>query len=81
MPHIGYGGIGYESIVYAGADAASQRRLNMAFRACLRYIHSMRRLDHVSHLETAVMGHSLADHAKIQLLSFLYKVLHVRHPC
>jgi hypothetical protein len=42
MPHIGYG-----SIVYASADAASQPRLNMAFRACLRYIHSFRRLDHV----------------------------------
>jgi hypothetical protein len=27
IPHIGYGGI-----VYAGVDAASQRRLNMAFR-------------------------------------------------
>jgi hypothetical protein len=40
MPHIGY-----EGIVYAGADTASQRRLNMAFRACLWYIHSLRRLD------------------------------------
>jgi hypothetical protein len=39
------------------------------------------RLDHVSHLETSVMGASLADYARIQLLSFLYKVLHVRHPC
>jgi hypothetical protein len=67
-------------IVYAG-DAASPRRLNMAFKACLRYIHSMRRLNHVSHLETSVMGASLADYARIQLLSFLYKVLHVRHPC
>jgi hypothetical protein len=38
--------IGYGGIVYAGADAASQRRLNMAFRACLRYIHPLRRLDH-----------------------------------
>jgi hypothetical protein len=74
MPHIGYGGI-----VYAGADAASQRRLNMALRACLRYIHSLRRLDHVSHLE--VMGASLTDYARIQLLSSLHKVLHVRHPC
>jgi hypothetical protein len=44
MPHIEYGGI-----VYPGADAASQRRLNMAFRACLRYIHSLRRLDHVAY--------------------------------
>jgi hypothetical protein len=65
MPHIGYGGI-----VYADADAASQRRLNMAFRACLRYIHSLRRLDHVSHLETSVMGTLLDDYARIQLLSF-----------
>jgi hypothetical protein len=62
MPHIGYGGI-----VYAGGDAASQRRLNMAFS--LRYIKSLRRLDHVSRYD------------RIQLLSFLYKVLHVRHPC
>jgi hypothetical protein len=45
-------------------------RLNMAFRACLRYIHSLRRLDH-----------SLADYARIQLLLFVYKVLHIRHPC
>jgi hypothetical protein len=71
MPHIGYGGI-----VYAVVDAASERGLNMAFRACLWYIHSLRRLDHVSHLETSVMGVY-----GIQLLSFLYKVLHVRHPC
>jgi hypothetical protein len=37
------------------ADVASQRRLNMAFRACLRYIHPLRRLDYVSHLETSVI--------------------------
>jgi hypothetical protein len=34
MPHIGFGGI-----VYAGADAASQRR------ACLRYIYFLRRIN------------------------------------
>jgi hypothetical protein len=27
------------------------------------------------------MGALLADYAMIQLLSFLYKLLHVRHPC
>jgi hypothetical protein len=61
MPHIGYG-----DIVYADVDAASQRRLNVAFKACLRYIHSLRRLDHMSHLETSVMGASLTDYARIQ---------------
>jgi hypothetical protein len=40
--------------VYAGADA------------CLHYIHSlMMRLDHVFHLETNVIGASLADYARI----------------
>jgi hypothetical protein len=43
MPHIRYGGIVYVNVV-----AASQGRLNMAFKACLRYIHSLMRLDHVS---------------------------------
>jgi hypothetical protein len=64
MPNIEYGGI-----VYAGADAASQQKLNIAFKACLRYIHSLRRLDHVSHMKTSVMGALLADYARIQLLS------------
>jgi hypothetical protein len=64
MPLIGYGGI-----VYAGADAASHRRLYVAFRACLRYIHFLRRLDHLYHLKTSVMDNSLADYASIQLLS------------
>jgi hypothetical protein len=37
----------------------------------------------VSYLETSVMSASLADYSWILLLSFLYKVLHVRyrHPC
>jgi hypothetical protein len=61
LPHIGYGGT-----VYASAGAALQRRLEMAFRACLRYIHS-----HVFHLKTSVVGASLADYARIQLWSLL----------
>jgi hypothetical protein len=62
MPHIGYGDIVY------GTDAESQRRLKMAFRAHLRYILSLRRLDLVSHLEISVMSASLTDYARIQLL-------------
>jgi hypothetical protein len=53
----------------------SQRRLGIAFKACLRYIHNMkRRLDQVSHLELTVTGTLLVDNAKIKLLSFLYKI-------
>jgi hypothetical protein len=35
-----------------------------------------RRLDHVS----TVMGTLLVDNARIQLLSFFNRILHVRHP-
>jgi hypothetical protein len=67
MPHIGYGVIVY---------AASQRRLNIAFKASLRYIHSLRKLDRVSYLETSVMGALLADYAiSIHALCFHYFVL------
>jgi hypothetical protein len=55
---------------------ASQRRPRVVFKACLRYIHMRRRLDHVSF----VTGTLLVDNARIQLLSFLYKILHFRHP-
>jgi hypothetical protein len=40
----------------------------------LEPVHSLRRLDHLSHLETSVIGASLADFAVIELLSFLYKM-------
>jgi hypothetical protein len=43
-------------------------------------MHFLRKFDHVSHLETSVMGAWLADYARIELLSFLYKVFHVGHP-
>jgi hypothetical protein len=74
LPHVNYG-----NIVFTGADFASQRSQGVAFKACLRYIHMKKRLDHVSHLETTVTGTLLVDNARIQLLSFLYKKLHVRH--
>jgi hypothetical protein len=45
LPHVNYG-----NIVFTGADSAPQKRLGVAFKACLRYIHMKRWLDHVSHL-------------------------------
>jgi hypothetical protein len=51
------------------ADSASQRRLGIAFKACLRYIH-MERLDPVLHLESTVTGTLLVDNARTQFLSF-----------
>jgi hypothetical protein len=65
LPHVNY-----DNIVFTGADSASQRRLGIAFEACLGYIHIRRRLDHFSHLESTVTGTLWVDNVKIQLLSF-----------
>jgi hypothetical protein len=51
LPHVNYG-----NIVFTGANSASQRRLGIALKACLRYIHIRRRLDHFSHLKSTVTG-------------------------
>jgi hypothetical protein len=65
LPHVNYG-----NIVFTSADSATQRRLGVEFKACLRYMHLKKQLDHVSHLESTVTGTLLVDNARI---------LHVRH--
>jgi hypothetical protein len=39
------------------------------------------RREHVSHLVPNIIGVSLATHLRIHLLTFLHKILHIRHPC
>jgi hypothetical protein len=76
IPHINYGNVDFSTV-----DAASQRRLNVAFNSCLRYVHDIPHREHVSLLAPTIIGVSLATHLKIHLLTFLFKVLHIRHPC
>jgi hypothetical protein len=43
-------------------------------------VHRLRRRDEVDDLESTVTGFKLKDYLKIRLLSFVFKILHVRHP-
>jgi hypothetical protein len=70
-PHINYG-----NIVYFSVDVASRSRIRVAFNACLR----VRPRNHISHPENSVTGMSLERSVEAQLLTFVYKILHVRHP-
>jgi hypothetical protein len=72
--------INYGNIVYSSVDMAFRSRIRVAFNACLKYIHRVRPRDHISHLENSVTGMSLETSAGAQLLTFVYKILHVRHP-
>jgi hypothetical protein len=64
MPHINYG-----NVVFSPVDSASQRRLNVAFNSCLRYVHDIPRGEHVSHLAPTIIGVLLAIHLRIHLLN------------
>jgi hypothetical protein len=68
--------MGMGNIVFTGADSTSLRRLGVAFKACLCYIHMRRRLDHVSHLESIVTGTVRCIIPEFGFI--LYKILHVR---
>jgi hypothetical protein len=71
----------YGNVVFSTVDSASQRQLNVAFNSCLHYVHDILRQEHVSHLVPTIIGVLLATHLRIHHLTFLIKVLHIRHPC
>jgi hypothetical protein len=73
MPHINYGN------VVLSTNTTSQ--LNVAFNSCLRYVHDISCQEHISHLVPTIIGVSLVTHLRINLLRFLFKFLHIRHPC
>jgi hypothetical protein len=62
MPHIIYGNVTFSTV-----DSASQRRLNVAFNPCLRYVHDISRREYSSHLILTIIGVSLATHLRIFL--------------
>jgi hypothetical protein len=51
--------VSYSNVVYAHVDNASSRKLGVAFNACLRYVHGLRRRDGVSELQTSITGVTL----------------------
>jgi hypothetical protein len=63
--------------VYKSVDVASRDRIRVAFNSCFGYIHRVCSRDHFSHLESSVTGMSLETSAGAQLLTFVYKNLHV----
>jgi hypothetical protein len=76
LPHVNYG-----NIVFTGADSASQRRLRVAFKTCLRYIHIRRRFDYVSHLELTVTGTLLVDNIYTSYCIFVILLISFASSC
>jgi hypothetical protein len=75
LPHFTCG-----SVVFAGPDAESREKLERAFRACIRFLHRLKHRDNVADLASTITGFEFQVYLRIRLLSFLYKILHIRHP-
>jgi hypothetical protein len=70
----------YGNIVYSNYDCASKRKLQKAYNACLRYIFKKNRRDSLRRLQSSAWGLTPEKSAKVQLLLFLFKILHLHHP-
>jgi hypothetical protein len=68
------------STSYAHIDSASSRKLGVAYNACLRYVHGLRRRESVADLQCSINGLNLKASATFQQLKCLFKILHTQHP-
>jgi hypothetical protein len=50
------------------------------YNACLRYVYKRSKRDSLQNLQTSLWGLILENSAKVQQLTFLFKILHLRHP-
>lgn len=54
IPHFLYG-----DVVFSNCSGDARYKLNLCFNACLRFIHSIRKFDHISHVTNSVFGCTL----------------------
>ena len=70
----------YGDIFIYNADSQSKYRLKLAFNSCIRYIHGLRKFDHVSDFQDTLLGVPFMVYLQVRVLCFIFKILHVKHP-
>lgn len=75
IPHFLYG-----DIIFSNCSGAARYKLHLCFNACLRFIHSIRKFDHISHVADSIFGCSLWDYYNYRTLIFLRKVMVSHQP-
>lgn len=75
MPNLLYG-----CELFSQTDAASTRKLNVAYNGIIRYVHGLRKYDRLGGLSTSLYGVSLDNLFKIKLLLQLHKIVYLETP-
>lgn len=69
----------YACEIFSGCDAGCHSRLRITFNAAVRFIYSLSRRDHISHLVLTVIGNNLQSLFKYRIVVLLFKILF--HKC
>lgn len=72
--------VNYSNIVFTHIDKASERKLGVAYNACLRYVNGLGREARMRDYQLCITGLTLEKTAVLQRLKFLFKVMHSQHP-
>lgn len=75
LPHIMHG-----LCVFPSLDSSCYRKLEVAFNDCIRFIHNLRRYDHISPYRHSVFGCSLSDYRDFRVLCFYHAIINNRKP-
>ena len=65
----------YCDVVFSSMGSGNFRRLNVLFNNCTRFVHGLRRFDHISNYQTDVLGMTLANYLNYRYLLFLFRIL------
>lgn len=72
--------ITYSEVVYGNLDYLSQRKLQVAFNDAVRYIHGLRRHDHISSQSKSLLGCTLTQYVNARNCIFLHNIIHNKSP-
>lgn len=65
----------YCDLLFASSTAVSLRRLLVAFNSCIRYVHNLRRFDHISSFAKSLLNCTLLDYYSYRYATFIKKLL------
>lgn len=70
----------YGDIIFAGMNAGSLRKLELAFNACTRYVYGLRKYDHISAYRTLLLGCNLANYFQFRSCMFVFNLIRSGRP-
>lgn len=73
-------GLTYGCELFSKCDSESQRKLNVLYNNIIRYVHGLRRFDHISSFSNSLYGVSFESCLKIKTLTLLHKIVYTAKP-